>query len=320
MKIIVLDGFTLNPGDLNWGNLQSLGALTVFDRTQHSIEATVERIGSAEIVLTNKVPITKEVIDACPNLKYIGVLATGYNVVATSYAKEKNIVVSNVPSYSTDSVAQFTMGLLLEMCHQIGSHSNDVKKGQWQNSPDFCFWNHPLIELKNKTMGIIGFGSIGQATAKLAQAFGLNVLVHTRTVKPEFESDTLRFVDLDTLFKESDIISLHCPLFESTKGIINAVNIDKMKTGVKLINTSRGPLVVEKDLTDALNKEKISGAAVDVVSEEPINPNNPLLKAKNCIITPHIAWAPKEARTRLLQITIDNIIAFQRNEPINVVN
>ena len=320
MKIIVLDGFTLNPGDLNWVNLQSLGALTVYDRTQHSTEATVERIGSAEIVLTNKVPITKEVIDACPNLKYIGVLATGYNVVATSYAKEKNIVVSNVPSYSTDSVAQFTMGLLLEMCHQIGSHSNDVKKGQWQNSPDFCFWNHPLIELKNKTMGIIGFGSIGQATAKLAQAFGLNVIVHTRTVKPEFESDTLRFVDLDTLFKESDIISLHCPLFESTKGIINAVNIDKMKTGVKLINTSRGPLVVEKDLTDALNKEKISGAAVDVVSEEPINPNNPLLKAKNCIITPHIAWAPKEARTRLLQITIDNIIAFQRNEPINVVN
>lgn len=320
MKIVVLDGYTLNPGDLNWEGLEKLGDLKVYDRTPYNNKEIIKRIGKAEIVYTNKTPVPKEVISKSKNLKYIGVLATGYNVVDVNSAKEFGITVTNVPSYSTLSVAQFTMALLLEMCHQIGNHNNAVKSGEWVKSPDFCFWNSPLIELDGKTLGIIGFGSIGQATAKVAQAFGLNILFNNISKKPELESVSCKQVELDELFSKSDIISLHCPLFESTKGIINSTNILKMKDGVMIINTARGGLVVEQDLADALNSGKVFGAAVDVVSEEPIKSDNPLLKVKNSIISPHIAWAPKEARTRLMNITVENLEAFLNGNPNNVVN
>lgn len=320
MKIVVLDGYTLNPGDLSWNGIKHFGELTVFDRTNFNTNAVIKNIADADIVYTNKTPITKAVIENAPNLKYIGVLATGYNVVDTTFAKKHNIIVTNVPAYSTTSVAQFTMALLLEMCHQVGEHNRAVKNGDWSKSVDFCFWNSPLIELAGKTMGIIGFGNIGQATAKMAEAFGLNIMVYSRTIKPELESATCKFVSLDQLLKISDIISLHCPLTDETKGIINSGNITKMKHGVKIINTSRGPLIVEEDLKNALNSDKVSGAAVDVVSAEPMDKNNPLLQAKNCIITPHIAWAPKEARMRLMDITVNNLKAYIKNKPINVVN
>lgn len=320
MKIVVLDGYTLNPGDLSWEHIEKYGDLKVYDRTLFDTEEIIERIGDAEIVYTNKTPLLKEVITKTKNLKYIGVLATGYNVVDVVSAKELGIVVTNVPSYSTISVAQFTMALLLEMCHRIGDHNNAVKDGEWTKSPDFCFWNSPLIELQGKTIGLIGFGSIGQATAKVTQAFGLKVLFNNRSDKTELESVSCKQVELDELLSKSDIISLHCPLFESTEGIINSANIMKMKDGVMIINTARGGLVKERDLAEALNSGKVSGAAVDVVSEEPIKADNPLLKAKNCIITPHIAWAPNEARTRLMNTTIENLEAFLSGNPKNVVN
>lgn len=320
MKIVVLDGFTLNPGDLSWDAIAEYGDLEVHDRTPYDTKEIVKAIGDAEIVYTNKTPLPKEVLENVPWVKFIGVLATGYNVVDVAFAKTLDIIVTNVPSYSTQSVAQFTMALILEMCHQVGNHSNAVHDGDWVNAVDFCFWNAPLIELEGKTLGIIGFGSIGQSVAKVAQAFGLKILVNSRTIKPEFETDTLKFVALNELFAQSDFISLHCPLFESTKGIINTTNIEKMKPGVKIINTARGGLVVEKDLAKALNSGKVSGAAVDVVSEEPMKANNPLLNAKNCIITPHIAWAPKEARMRLLNTTKNNLEAYLDGTPINVVN
>ncbi|MEP1488525.1 MAG: D-2-hydroxyacid dehydrogenase [Algibacter sp.] len=319
MKIVILDGYTLNPGDLNWEGLKQFGELEVFNRTPFNTDAIIKNIGDADIVYTNKTPIPKNVIENVPNLKYIGVLATGYNVVDIITAKKQHIMVTNVPAYSTTSVAQFTMALLLEMCHHVGDHNQAVKNGDWSKSLDFCFWNSPLIELAGKTMGIIGFGNIGQATAKMAQAFGLNIIVYSRTIKPELESETCKFVSLDELLESSDIISLHCPLFEETKGIINADNISKMKDGVKIINTSRGSLIVEEDLEKALNYGKVSAAAVDVVSSEPMNKNNPLLNAKNCIITPHIAWAPKEARTRLMDTTINNLEAYLKGTPINCV-
>ncbi|TWO31934.1 D-2-hydroxyacid dehydrogenase [Seonamhaeicola sediminis] len=320
MKIVVLDGFTLNPGDLSWDEIAEYGDLEVHDRTPYDTKEIIKAIGDAEIVYTNKTPLPKDVLENVPWVKFIGVLATGYNVVDVAFAKTLDIIVTNVPSYSTQSVAQFTMALILEMCHQVGNHSNAVHDGDWVNAVDFCFWNAPLIELEGKTLGIIGFGSIGQSVAKVAQAFGLKILVNSRTNKPEFETDTLKFVALNELFAQSDFISLHCPLFESTRGIINSANIEKMKPGVKIINTARGGLVVEKDLAKALNSGKVSGAAVDVVSEEPMKANNPLLNAKNCIITPHIAWAPKEARMRLLNTTKNNLEAYLDGTPINVVN
>lgn len=320
MKIVVLDGYTLNPGDLDWEGIKQYGKLDVFDRTDFNTDAILKNIGDADIVYTNKTPISKTVIENSPNLKYIGVLATGYNVVDVTSAKKHNIITTNVPSYSTTSVAQFTMALLLEMCHHVGEHNNAVHNGNWSKSPDFCFWNYPLIELAGKTMGIIGFGNIGQATAKMAQVFGLNIVVYSRTIKPELESETCKFVTLDELFNTSDIISLHCPLFKETEGIINKNNIAKMKDSVMIINTSRGPLIVEEDLKEALETGKVSNAAVDVLSAEPMSPKNPLLNAKNCIITPHIAWAPFEARTRLLNTTIKNLKAFLEGNPINVVN
>lgn len=320
MKIVVLDGYTLNPGDLSWAGIEKFGKLVVHDRTDFSTEKVIETIGDAEIIFTNKTPLPKSVLSKTPSVKYIGVLATGYNVVDTDTAKELGIAVTNIPTYGTTAVAQFTLGLLLEMCHHIGAHGDAVKKGDWTKSADFCFWNYPLIELAGKTMGLIGFGRIGQATAKIAQAFGLNILAYDGYQDPNLESDTCKYATLDELLNKSDIISLHCPLFESTKGIINKNNIAKMKDGVMIINTSRGPLVVEQDLCDALESGKVAGAAVDVVSSEPIAADNPLLKAKNCIITPHIAWAPKESRTRLMNTTVENLAAFVKGSPVNVVN
>ncbi|AUS06829.1 D-2-hydroxyacid dehydrogenase [Pseudotamlana carrageenivorans] len=319
MKIVVLDGYTLNPGDLSWEDLKKIGDLTVYDRTRLEAETVLKNIGDAEIVFTNKTPLTKEVIEKASNLKYIGVLATGYNVVDIEAAVNHNITVTNVPEYSTKSVAQFTMALLLEMCHHVGNHNQAVQNGAWSSSPDFSFWNHPLIELDGKTLGIIGFGNIGQATAKIAQAFGLNILTYSRTKYPELESETCKFVSLDELLENSDIISLHCPLFPETKHIINKANIAKMKDGVMIINTSRGPLIHEEDLKTALNNDKVFAAAIDVASVEPIDANNPLLSAKNCIITPHIAWAPIEARRRLMKTAIENLEAFIAGNSVNVI-
>ena len=318
MKIVVLDGYTLNPGDISWEGMQVFGEVTVYDRTKE--EDIVARIGDAEVVYTNKTPLTRETFEACPNIKFVGILATGYNIVDVEAAKERGIPVSNIPTYGTAAVSQYAMALLLELCHHIGEHSDCVKKGDWSNNPDWCFWNYPLVELAGKTMGIIGFGRIGQDTGKLAQAFGMKVLAYDGHKRPELESETCRYVDLDTLFAESDVISLHCPLFAETEGIINKDTIAKMKTGVMIINDSRGPLIVEEDLRDALNSGKVAGAAVDVVSTEPIRMDNPLLQAKNMIITPHIAWAPKESRQRLMNLAVENLECYVSGNPQNVVN
>lgn len=318
MKIVVLDGYTLNPGDLTWDRLRELGDVTIYDRTP--AEETIARIGDAEIVYTNKTVIDKKVLDAAKNLKWIGVLATGYNVVDVEYAKEKGIPVANIPTYGTTAVAQFVFAHLLNICHHVGEHAQAVLDGQWQRSGDFCFWNYPLIELAGKTMGIIGFGRIGQQTAQIAVAFGMKVLAFDSYQNKELETENIQYVDLDTLLAQSDVISLHCPLFPSTEGIINKENIAKMKDGVIIINTSRGPLVVEKDLAEALASGKVSYAGLDVVSSEPIKDDNPLLGAKNCVITPHIAWAPKESRLRLMNIAVDNLAAYLKGEPTNVVN
>lgn len=318
MKIVVLDGYTLNPGDLSWDKLKELGEVIIYDRT--SPHEVIERINHATTVYTNKTPITKDVIKACPTLQFIGVLATGYNVVDVKAATDAGIVVSNVPTYSTATVAQFTIGLLLELCLHIGEHSFSVKEGNWCNSTDFCYWNHPLIELSKKTLGIIGYGKIGQATALIASSLGMNVLAYAKHPNYELEQENIHYTDLNTLLKESDVISLHCPLFEDTKGMINKHSIAKMKDGAFLINTSRGALIVEEDLANALNCNKLGGAAVDVVSEEPMKSENPLLSAKNIIITPHIAWAAKEARQRLMDTSILNLKSFLNGNPINQVN
>ncbi|GAA0181780.1 D-2-hydroxyacid dehydrogenase [Clostridium sediminicola] len=318
MKIVVLDGYTLNPGDLSWEGLKDLGDLVVYDRTPNN--KIIERIGDAEIIFTNKTPLTKEIFDKIPNIKFVGVLATGYNVVDINAAKEKGIVVTNIPTYGTTAVAQMTFALLLEMCHHVQEHSEAVKKGAWSNSIDFCFWNYPLIELSGKTFGIIGSGRIGQNSAKIAQALGMKVLAFDKFQNKDLENDMFKYVELDELLVNSDVISLHCPLLEDTKGIINKENISKMKDKVMIINTSRGPLIVEEDLAEALNTGKVAGAALDVLSREPAEMDNPLISAKNCIITPHIAWAPKESRNRLINIAIDNLNAYLNDNPQNVVN
>ena len=321
MNIVVLDGYTENPGDLSWAGFKELGNLTVYDRTSLTEEdEIISRIGKAEAVITNKTPLSKATIESCPSIKYIGVLATGYNVVDVDAAKEKGIPVSNIPTYGTTAVAQFAMAMLLEICHHVAHHSQAVHNGRWENNKDWCFWDYPLIELAGKTMGIIGFGRIGQNMATLAQAFGMNVVVHDTYQKPELETDTCKYVKLDELYSEADIISLHCPLFPDTEGIINSTSIAKMKDGVIILNNSRGLLIVEKDLADALNSGKIYAAGLDVVSTEPIKGDNPLLKARNCFITPHISWAPKESRQRLMNIAIDNLRAYSSGNPINVVN
>ena len=317
MKIVVLDGFTLNPGDLSWAGLEALGSVTVYDRTPK--EEIVSRIGDADAILTNKTPISAETLAACPKVKYIGVLATGYNVVDTAAAKERGIPVCNIPTYGTAAVGQFAIAMLLEICHHVAHHSDAVHEGRWSSNVDWCFWDYPLIELEGKTMGIIGFGRIGQRTGEIAKALGMRVLAFDA-----YQSDAGRaiasYVDLDTLLRESDVISLHCPLFPETKGIVNKASIAKMKDGVILLNNSRGPLIVEQDLADALNSGKVFAAGLDVVSEEPIRENNPLLTAKNCIITPHISWAPKESRQRLMDAAVSNLAAWSTGKAQNVVN
>ncbi|HEY8423041.1 MAG TPA: D-2-hydroxyacid dehydrogenase [Thermoclostridium sp.] len=318
MKIVVLDGFTLNPGDLSWDDLKEIGQVDIYDRTPN--DKILERIGSAEIVFTNKTPLGRDVFGRLPNLKYIGVLATGYNVVDVEAAKEFGITVTNIPDYGTMAVAQFTFALLLELCHHVWEHNMAVKNGEWSKCVDFCFYKYPLIELAGKTLGIIGFGRIGKAVSGIARAFGMNVLAYSRSKNINIENDFISYVQFEELLENSDIISLHCPLSESTRGIINKNAIEKMKDGVIIINTARGPLIAEEDLADALNNGKVAGAAVDVVSIEPIRENNPLLTAKNCIITPHIAWAARETRERLMRIAVDNLKSFIGGKPVNVVN
>jgi len=318
MKIVVLDGYTLNPGDLSWAGFAGQGELAVYERTP--ADQILARIGDAEIILTNKTPLTAETLAKVPSVRYIGVLATGYNVVDVEAAGALGMTVTNIPTYGTTAVAQFTFALLLEICHHVGAHSTAVHQGDWTRSPDFCFWNHPLMELSGKTIGIIGYGRIGQETGKIAQAFGLRVLAFDSYRNPALECDTMKYADLETLYAESDIISLHCPLFESTKGMINRESLARMKDGVILLNTSRGPLIVEEDLREALESGKVSMAGLDVVSSEPIRADNPLLQAKNCILTPHIAWAPKESRARLMQIAVNNLKGFLAGVPVNVVN
>lgn len=318
MKIVVLDGYTENPGDLSWDELGKLGDLTVYDRTADG--DIVSRIGDAELVITNKTPISRDTLERCPSVRYIGVLATGYNVVDTGAAKEKGIPVTNIPAYGTETVAQYAISLLLEICGHVGHHSEAVHGGRWESCEDFCFWDFPMIELCGKTMGIIGYGKIGQATGRIAQAFGMKVLAFANHRRPELESETCRYTDLEELLEKSDVISLHCPLFPDTEGIINRETIAKMKDGVIIINNSRGQLIVEQDLADALESGKVLAAGVDVVSTEPIKGDNPLLKAPNCIITPHISWAAKEARERLMNIAVDNVKQFLAGTPVNVVN
>ena len=301
-KIIVLDGAVENPGDLSWEPLAALGELTVYDYT--APQETIARIGDAPIILTNKTVISAEVMAACPNLRYIGVLATGYNVVDIAEAKKRGIVVTNVPAYSTPTVAQFTMALLLEIALHVGHHSRVVHEGKWTACRDFAFWDYPLMELKGKTFGIVGYGSIGKATAKLAQAFGMKVLAYSRHGAEEFHTE------LDELYAQSDIVSLHCPLTAENAGMINAATIAKMKDGVILLNTARGGLINEADLREALLCGKVYAAASDVVSTEPIKADNPLLGLDNMIITPHIAWAALEARQRLMDVATDNVRQF----------
>ncbi len=320
MKIVVLDGYTENPGDLSWDSLKALGETVVYDRTPYDEVEIQKRIGDAEIIITNKTPISRATLDKCPSIRFIAVLATGYNVVDCAAAKEKNVAVSNVPTYGTDSVSQFAIALLLELCHHIGHHSDAVHAGRWENNIDWCFWDYPLIELAGKTLGIIGFGRIGHRTGQIAKALNLNVIVNDSYVNKAFVEEGFEYVDRDTLFAKSDIIVLHCPLFPDTEGIINKNSIAKMKAGVLLVNNSRGPLVVEEDLAAALDSGKVAGAAVDVVSTEPIKGSNPLLKAKNCIITPHMSWGAKEARQRIMDITVDNCKAYIAGNPQNVVN
>ena len=320
MKIVVLDGYTENPGDLSWDGLKALGDVAVYDRTSY-VESPViaERIGNAEVVITNKTPVSKATIDACPNIKLIAMLATGYNVVDYNYAKEKGIPVCNVPTYGTASVSQFSIALLLEICHHIGHHSESVHAGNWASNVDWCYWDYPLIELEGKTIGIIGFGRIGQAEGRTAKALGMNVIAYD--LYPNASGKEIgEYVDLDTLFVRADVITLHCNLTPENTGLINKETIAKMKDGVILINNARGQLIVEQDVADALNSGKMAAAGLDVVYTEPIRSDNPLLQAKNCIITPHISWAPKESRQRIMDVTVDNVKAFLAGEPINVVN
>jgi glycerate dehydrogenase len=317
MNIVVLDGYTLNPGDLSWEELKRIGDVTIYDRTPK--ELILKRAHDANILFTNKTPLTSEIIAKLPNLKYIGVLATGYNVVDIKAATQHNIVVTNIPSYGTYSVAQMVFALLLELCQHVQTHSNAVKCGVWTKSPDFCFWNYPLVELAGKTIGILGFGRIGKQVAKIAAALGMNIIAADIYKNDVPDLENFKWVEIPELIKESDVISLHCPLFPETKGIINHTNLKHMKSSAFLINTARGGLIIEKDLAEALNNENIAGAALDVLTVEPPDGNNPLFTAKNCIITPHISWATLEARTRLMETAIQNLKSFLNGKVINAV-
>lgn len=316
-EIVILDGYTLNPGDLDWSGFEKLGSVRVYDRTPDDM--ATERIGNASVVITNKTPIDASIMEACPSIRYIGVLATGYNVVDVKEAATRNIIVTNIPTYGTTAVAQYVFALLLELCHHVGDHSRAVQEGRWAASKDFCFWDYPLIELSGKLMGIVGLGRIGHATAKIAQAFGMRVLAYDAYHNPAWESESLRYAGLDELLSHSDVISLHCPLTDETRGIINRGNIAKMKRGVLIVNTSRGPLIIEDDLAEALADGHVAGAAVDVLAEEPPKGRNALIASPRCIVTPHIAWAPKESRKRLMDIAVDNLAAFLNGSPVNRV-
>lgn len=318
MKIVILDGSALNPGDLSYDCVRQFGEMTLYQRTDSEEEA-IQRIADSEIVVVNKVPITENVLSACPNIKLICVQATGYNVVDCEACAKRGIPVTNVPSYGTAAVAQFTIALILELCHQIGLHNQSVHRGDWVKSSTFCYWLTPQTELAGKTIGIVGFGRIGRAVGQLAKAFGMQVLAYSRS-ETGAGREIGEYVDLDTLLRRSDIVSLHCPLFPATEKIINADTLSKMKDGAMLINTSRGGLVDEAALAQALNSGKLRGAAVDVVSQEPMQADNPLLNCEKCIITPHIAWAPVESRKRLLDCVVENIRCFLADTPQNVVN
>lgn len=318
MKIVILDGRALNPGDLSYNCINPFGDVTLYQHTDTEDEA-ISRIGDSEIILVNKAPINERILSACPNIKLICVLATGYNIVDTDACAKRKIPVCNVPAYGTEAVAQFTLALMLEFCHRIGLHDAAVHDGKWCRSSNFCFWDTPQMELGGKTLGIVGFGRIGQAVAKLAQAFGMKVIAHSRTPKPQWDS-VVEFLELDDLYARADFISLHCPLFPETEKMINPESIAKMKDGAVLINTARGGLLDEQAVAEALQSGKLAGVAADVVSEEPMREWNPLLNAPNCIITPHIAWAPKESRQRLLDCVVENIRCFLSGKPQNVVN
>jgi glycerate dehydrogenase len=317
MKIVVLDGFTLNPGDLSWASVERLGSLTLFDRT--APEQIVVRAKEADIVWTNKTPLRADTIEKLPNLKYIGVLATGYDVVDVGAAAERGIPVTNIPAYSTHSVAQFVLALMLELCHRVGNHGDAVREGAWAASPDFSFWKSPLVELAGKTFGVIGLGRIGEQTARVAQALGMKVIAATRSNKPA-PLEGMRMVSMDELIQEADVISLHCPLTQETAGMVDKAFLERMKPTAFLINTARGKLIVEQDLADALNNGVIAGAGVDVLTVEPPAADHPLVTADNCIITPHIAWATKEARARLMEMAVQNLQAYETGTLINVVN
>lgn len=317
MKIVVLDGYALNPGDLSWDGFEELGDLAVYDRT--SPAEILSRAAGADVLLTNKTPVRKEIIDQLPDLKFIGVLATGYNIIDVDAAGKNDIIVSNIPDYGSYSVAQLTMALLLELCHHAQRHSDSVREGKWAASKDWCYWDYPLVELAGKNMGIIGFGSIGQKVGDMATAFGMNLLGAARTTSDQSHRKNFRWVDIPELLEQSDVVSIHCPLTPETKGLINSRTLGTMKKSAFLLNTSRGPIIVDEELADALNRNVIAGAGIDVLSIEPPTKDNPLFKAQNCIVTPHIAWATKEARTRLMQRAAENLKAFVSGAPVNVV-
>ncbi len=317
MKLVVLDSFTLNPGDLSWDELRSFGECDIHDRTPAA--EVVKRAAGAEIVLTNKTVLTREQIFALPALRYIGVLATGHNIVDSAAARERGVPVCNVPAYGTRSVAQMTFALLLELCHRAGHNARTVSEGRWSASPDWCYWDFPLVELEGLTLGIVGFGRIGLAVAELGRVFGMNVVAHTRTPATNAPA-WVKFTGLEKLFRESDVISLHCPLTPQTQKLVNAERLAWMKPSAFLLNTSRGPLIDEPALADALNAGRIAGAGLDVLTTEPPPAGNPLFTAKNCIITPHIAWASRSARGRLMKMAMANIRAFLAGKPQNVVN
>jgi glycerate dehydrogenase len=318
MKITVLDGHTLNPGDLSWDRLFALGDVVIYERTP--ADKIIGRSEGSAVLITNKTPLTEETLSRLPDLKYIGVLATGYNVVDTAAAKQRNILVTNVPAYSTMSVAQLTFALLLELCHHVQRHSDSVMEGIWAKSPDFSFSHFPLIELSGKTFGIIGFGNIGRKVADIATVLGMNIIAASRHQTDQSERKNFRWGEINEVLEQADVVSIHCPLLPETKGLINAKSLKKMKRSAFLINTSRGPVIAEKDLADALNNGIIAGAGLDVLSMEPPSEENPLFMAKNCLITPHIAWATKEARVRLMDVAINNVAAFISGKPVNVVN
>lgn len=317
MKIVVLDGYTLNPGDLSWEQLKKLGELTVYERT--SKDKILERAQGAQVLMTNKTPLNAETLNQLPDLNYIGVLATGHDVVDTKSAAENGIIVTNIPAYGTDSVAQFTIALMMELCHHIGQHEQSVRQGDWSSNKDWCYWNNPLIELSGKTFGVVGAGRIGLQAARIASALGMNILALSRSGHHKTDIPNLKWVEMDELLQCSDVISLHCPLTTDNEGFINKDTLSKMKRTAFLIYTARGKLVNEEHLAYALNNDWIAGAALDVLSSEPPSEDNPLLKAKHCIITPHMAWATKEARGRLMDTAVNNLVQFMEGKPINVV-